>query len=40
MRLAPPVMPIAVFGEARFGRIFTDEPLTTTTIEGGLMLRF
>lgn len=40
VRLAPPVLPLAIFGEARFGRIFTEEPITTTEIEAGLMLKF
>ncbi|MDH3217338.1 MAG: outer membrane beta-barrel protein [Candidatus Krumholzibacteria bacterium] len=40
VKIAPPVFPLAIYGEGRFGRIFTDEPINTTTIGAGLMLRF
>lgn len=39
-KISPPVFPLAIFGEARFGRIFTDTGINTTQIEAGLMLKF
>lgn len=39
-KISPPVFPLAIFGEARFGRIFTNEPINTTQIEAGLMMKF
>lgn len=40
VKIAPPVFPLALFGEARFGRIFTDEAINTTEMEAGVMLKF
>jgi hypothetical protein len=40
IKISPPAIPLAIFGEARWGRIFTDEGLNTTQVEGGLMLSF
>lgn len=40
LKLSAPVVPFAIYGEGRFGRIFTDEPLTSTEIEAGLLLKF
>lgn len=39
-KISAPVFPLAIFGEARFGRIFATEPISTTEIEAGLMLKF
>jgi hypothetical protein len=40
IKLSPPVFPLAIYGEARFGRIFAADGLNTTEIEGGLLLKF
>ncbi len=40
IKLSPPVFPLAVYGEARFGRIFAADGINTTEVEGGLMLKF
>ena len=40
VKIAPPMFPLAIYGEARFGQIFTDDRLTTTQVEAGLMLKF
>ncbi|MFQ5510517.1 MAG: hypothetical protein ACE5EO_01585 [Candidatus Krumholzibacteriia bacterium] len=40
VRVSPPVFPLAVYGEARFGRIFAADGINTTEIEGGVMLKF
>jgi hypothetical protein len=39
-KISPPLFPLAIFGEARYGRIFTDEQISTTEIEAGLMMKF
>ncbi len=40
LKLAPPVVPLAVYGQYRFGRILTDNAVRTTEIEAGLMFKF
>lgn len=40
LKLSPPVFPLAVYGEARFGRILAADGINTTEVEGGLMLKF
>lgn len=40
LKIAPPVAPLAVYGQYRFGRILTDNVVTTKEIEAGLMLKF
>ena len=40
VKLSPPVFPLAVYGEARFGRIFAADGINTTEVEGGVMLKF
>jgi hypothetical protein len=40
MRLKFPVMPLAIYGETRYGVIFTDEKLRTFQIEAGVLLSF
>ena len=40
MKISPPVFPLAIYGEARFGRIFAADGINTTEVEGGLMLKF
>ena len=40
IKLSPPVFPLAIYGEARFGRIFAADGINTTEIEGGLLLKF
>lgn len=39
-RVKFPVMPLAIYGETSYGRIFTDEPLSMFQIEGGLLMTF
>jgi hypothetical protein len=38
--LSVPVLPFAIYGEGRYGVIFTDEKLKTLQIEAGLMFSF
>jgi hypothetical protein len=40
LKIAPPVVPLAVYGQYRFGRILTENVLTTKEIEAGLMFKF
>jgi len=40
LNLAPPVAPLAVYGQYRFGRILTDNAVRTSEIEAGLMFKF
>lgn len=40
VKISPPLAPLALFGEARFGRIFTDPGINVTQIEAGVMLKF
>lgn len=40
LKLAFPVMPLAVFGETRYGVIFTDQRIRTLQMEAGLLLDF
>jgi len=40
MTVGPPMAPIALYGEARYGRIFATERINTSEIEGGLLIRF
>ena len=40
LKIAPPVAPLAVYGQYRFGRILTDAGVTTSEIEAGLMFKF
>ncbi len=40
LKIAPPVAPLAIYGQYRFGRILTDNVVTTKEIEAGLMLKF
>jgi len=40
MRFSFPVLPFAIYGDARFGYIFATEKIRTSQIAGGLMLSF
>ena len=40
VKLAPPVAPLAVYGQYRFGRILVDDALNTSEFEAGLMFKF
>jgi len=40
LKLAFPVMPLAVFGETRYGVIFTDQRIRTLQMEVGVLLDF
>ena len=40
LKIAPPVFPLALFGEFRYGAIFATETLRLFEIEGGLMIKF
>jgi hypothetical protein len=40
LKLAPMAFPLAIYGQYRVGRIFTDDTLNTSEVEGGLMLKF
>lgn len=40
VKIAPPAIPLAVYGQYRLGRIFADESVNTSEIEAGLMLKF
>jgi hypothetical protein len=40
IKIAPPVFPLAIFGEYRFGRIFADESVNTSSFEAGMLLKF
>ncbi|MCZ6767493.1 MAG: hypothetical protein O7D32_11255 [bacterium] len=40
LRLSFPVLPFALYGDARFGYIFATEKIRTTQIAGGIMLKF
>jgi hypothetical protein len=40
LKLAPPVVPLAVYGQYRFGRILTDSAVRTSETEVGLMFKF
>jgi hypothetical protein len=40
LKLAPMMVPFAVYGEGRFGQIFASEKITTFSIEAGLMVKF
>ena len=40
LKIAFPVMPLAVFGESRYGMIFTDNRIRTLQVEAGLLLDF
>jgi len=40
IQLAPPVAPLAVYGQYRFGRILTDNRISTSEIEAGVLLKF
>jgi hypothetical protein len=40
VKIAPPVFPLAVYGQYRFGRILADNAVNTSEIEAGLMLKF
>ena len=38
--IAPPVVPLAVYSEYRFGRILTEDKINTSQFEAGLMMKF
>ena len=40
LKIAPPVFPLAVYGQYRFGRIFADEAVNISEIEAGVMMKF
>ena len=40
LKLSAPAFPLAVFGEFKYGVIFTEERLTLMELAGGLMIRF
>ena len=40
LKLKFPVMPLAIFGEGRYGNIFADENVTIYSVEAGAMLSF
>jgi hypothetical protein len=40
VKLSLPVVPLAFYGETRYGVIFTDEHIKTFQLEGGVMLKF
>ena len=40
VKLAPPVIPLAVYSEYRFGRIITENKISTSQFEAGIMMKF
>lgn len=40
VKIAPPVIPLAVYSEYRFGRILTEDKINTSEFEAGLMMNF
>ncbi|MEJ2720484.1 MAG: hypothetical protein P8181_05010, partial [bacterium] len=40
LKISPPVAPVAVYGEMRYGVVFTDQSLRSFQVEAGAMLNF